>query len=111
MFACLLLISIAANAQEKEIRLWPNGAPGSLDDLKNNLTDLASRYRQDILVVEYSERKPEVNDIAFNLPGNKGTGTCIWEPLSTWEYFTGKDGSTNELIKIYDEVAKKYNIK
>ncbi|MES1226596.1 MAG: glycosyl hydrolase 53 family protein, partial [Bacteroidota bacterium] len=84
---------------------------GTLDDLKNNLTDLSVRYKQDIIVVEYTEHKREVNDIAFNLPDGKGKGTCIWEPLNTWEYFTGKDGKTNDLIKIYDEIAKKYNIK
>lgn len=84
---------------------------GTLDSLKNNLTDLAKRYKQDIIVVEYSEHKREVNDIVFNLPDNKGKGTCIWEPLNTWERFIDKDGTTNHLINIYDEIAKKYNIK
>lgn len=84
---------------------------GTLDSLKDNLSDLAKRYKQDIIVVEYTEHKVEVNDIAFNLPNNKGKGTCIWEPLSTWEYFVEKDGKTNKLINIYQKVAKKYNIK
>lgn len=84
---------------------------GTLDSLKDNLTDLAKRYKQDIIVVEYSEHKREVNDIVFNLPDNKGKGTCIWEPLNTWERFIDKDGKTNDLINIYDEIAKKYNIK
>ena len=84
---------------------------GTLDSLKDNLTDLAKRYQQDIIVVEYTEHKVEVNDIAFNLPNKKGKGTCIWEPLSTWEYFVEKDGSTNKLINLYQQIAKKYHTK
>ena len=84
---------------------------GTLDDLKNNLTDLAGRYKQDIIVVEYSEKKQEVNDITFNLPGNKGIGTCIWEPISWGETFFDKDGKTNDLIKVYPAVSQKYKIK
>jgi arabinogalactan endo-1,4-beta-galactosidase len=83
---------------------------GTLDDLKNNLADLSGRYKQDIIVVEYTEHKREVNDITFSLPGNKGKGTCIWEPLNTWEYFIDKDGKANDLINIYPEVAKKFKI-
>jgi arabinogalactan endo-1,4-beta-galactosidase len=84
---------------------------GTLDQLKSNLTDLATRYKQDVVVAEYTEHKKEVNDIEFNLPDNKGKGTFIWEPLSTWEFFVDKDGKTNDLINIYQEVAKKYDIK
>ena len=84
---------------------------GTLDSLKDNLTDLAKRYQQDIIVVEYTEHKTEVNDITFNLPDNKGKGTCIWEPLSTWEYFVEKNGKTNKLILIYDQLSKKYHTK
>ena len=81
---------------------------GSLDDLKNNLTSLAKSYKQDIIVVEYSQLKKEVNEIAFNLPGDKGKGTCIWEPLSTWESIFDKEGKSTELIKVYDEISKEY---
>ena len=84
---------------------------GTVDNLKDNLTDLAKRYQQDIIVVEYTEHKTEVNDITFNLPNNKGKGTCIWEPFSTWEYFVEKNGKTNKLILIYNQLAKKYHIK
>ena len=83
---------------------------GSLDDLKNNLTLLAKSYKQDIIVVEYSQLKKEVNDIAFNLPGDKGKGTCIWEPLSTWESIFDKEGKSKELINVYDEISKEYKI-
>lgn len=79
---------------------------GTLDDLKNNLTSMAKRYPQDIIVVEYSQLKNEVNKIAFDLPGGKGKGTCIWEPLNTWEKIFERDGKSNELINLYDEISK-----
>jgi beta-galactosidase len=81
---------------------------GTLDDLRDNLTDLIRRYNKDVIVVEYSQLKQEVNRIAFGLPGGKGKGTCIWEPLSTWEKVFDNDGKANELIKIYDELNRKY---
>ncbi len=84
---------------------------GTLDSLKNNLTDLAGRYKQDIIVVEYSEKKQEVNDIAFSIPGGKGKGSCIWEPISWGETFFDKDGKSNKLIEIYPGVSKKYKVK
>jgi len=81
---------------------------GTLDDLNYNLNDLIRRYSKNVNVVEYSHKKGEVNDIVFNLPGNKGTGTFIWEPLSTWESIFDKTGKSNELINIYDEINRKY---
>ncbi len=54
---------------------------GTLDDLKTNLTDLATRYRQGIVVVEYSAPDgPAINAILRSLPGGKGRGSFIWEP-------------------------------
>lgn len=54
---------------------------GTLDDLRTNLTNLASRYRQGIVVVEYSAPDgPAVNKIVRSLPGSKGRGSFIWEP-------------------------------
>ena len=81
---------------------------GTLDDLRDNLNDLIRRYGKDVIVVEYSHKKEEVNKIAFELPDGKGKGTCIWEPLSTWERIFGNDGKSNELIKVYDEIKNKY---
>jgi arabinogalactan endo-1,4-beta-galactosidase len=83
---------------------------GTLSDLKNNMLDLISRYKKDINLVEYSQKKVEVNDIVFNLPNGRGKGTCIWEPLSTWEQIFDKDGKSNDLIKTYDKIAGKYLI-
>ena len=79
---------------------------GTLDDLKNNLISMAKRYEQDIIVVEYSQLKKEVNKIAFDLSGGKGKGTCIWEPLSTWEKIFDDKGNSNEFINLYDEIRK-----
>jgi len=81
---------------------------GSLDDLKNNVTLLAKSYQQDIIIAEYSQLKKEVNNIAFNIPGDKGKGTCIWEPLSTWESIFDNEGKSKELINVYDEIRKEY---
>jgi arabinogalactan endo-1,4-beta-galactosidase len=83
---------------------------GTLDDLKNNLTDLAKRYQQEIVVVEYTAFKKEVNEIAFNIPDKKMRGTFIWEPLNTWEKIFEKDGKSNALIDIYSEISKKWII-
>ena len=83
---------------------------GTLDDLRDNLSDLVRRYGKDVIVVEYSALKNEVNKIAFELPGGKGKGTCIWEPLSTWEKVFDDKGRSNELIRLYDEISQKYKV-
>lgn len=81
---------------------------GTLDDLKNNLNDLAQRYAKDLIVVEYSQLKKEVNEIAFSVSNDKGKGTMIWEPLNTWERIFDEKGNSNELIMVYDEISKKF---
>lgn len=81
---------------------------GTLDDLRDNLDDLVRRYGKDVIVVEYSAKKEEVNKIAFEVRDGKGKGTCIWEPLSTWEKFFDDKGKANEFLKLYDEFSKKY---
>lgn len=81
---------------------------GTLDDLKANMTDLATRYKRQVMVAEYTQLKTEVNDIAFNLPDGKSLGTFIWEPLNTWEQVFDKDGKSNSYIDLYDGIAKKY---
>jgi beta-galactosidase len=81
---------------------------GTLDDLRNNLTRMATRYEQDIIVVEYSQMKHEVNEIVFNLPNEKGKGTVIWEPLMTWESIFDRQGKSNDLITVYDEINRKF---
>ncbi|MBS4044177.1 MAG: glycosyl hydrolase 53 family protein [Chitinophagaceae bacterium] len=81
---------------------------GTLSDLENNLNDLIRRYNKDVIVVEYSALKNEVNKIAFELPNKKGKGTCIWEPLNTWEKIFENDGKSNDLLLMYDEFSKMF---
>lgn len=81
---------------------------GTLSDLQNNLEDLVRRYGKDVIVVEYSALKEEVNKIAFEIPGGKGKGTCIWEPLNTWEKIFDDKGNANERILVYDELSKRF---
>ena len=83
---------------------------GTLDDLRDNLHDLVRRYNKDVIVVEYSALKEEVNKIAFELPNGKGKGTCIWEPLNTWEAVFDRDGKSNKYLAVYDELTKKFMV-
>ena len=83
---------------------WHN----TLADLDYNLDDLSRRYNKDVLVVEYSHVKKEVNELSFNVAGGRGKGSCIWEPLNTWEQFFDKNGKANNLLLIYDEISEKY---
>jgi len=80
----------------------------TLDDLNFNMRDLITRYQKDVNVVEYSAFKREVHDLVFNLPDNRGNGTCIWEPLNTWSRIFDRQGNSLEEINIYDEMSQKY---
>ncbi len=81
---------------------------GTLNDLRDNLNNLVQRYNKDVIVVEYSQLKKAVNKIAFDVQEGKGKGTCIWEPLSTWESVFDKDGKTNKLLLLYVEISKQF---
>ena len=81
---------------------------GTLDDLRDNLNDLVRRFDKDVIVVEYSALKNEVHKIAFELPNGKGKGTCIWEPLNTWESVFDREGNSNDFLKMYDEFKAQY---
>jgi arabinogalactan endo-1,4-beta-galactosidase len=84
---------------------------GTLEDLKNNMADLAKRYPQQVMVAEYSQLKREVNDISFNVPNGKAVGSFIWEPISSWEGIFDRQGKANDYLNVvYPEIAKKYNI-
>jgi arabinogalactan endo-1,4-beta-galactosidase/ribosomal protein L7/L12 len=83
---------------------------GTLDDLRANLTDLAGRYKQDIMVVEYSvPNVRQINDIVHGLPGGKGLGTFIWEPTK-WEgpALFDRKGNTKSEIDVYPRMAEDY---
>jgi len=81
---------------------------GTLDDLRDNMNDLLRRYDKDLILVEYSAKKEEVSKIVFELPDGRGKGTCIWEPLNTWESVFDREGKSNDFMKMYDEISKKY---
>jgi beta-galactosidase len=81
---------------------------GSLADLKYNVDDLARQYGKDIIVVEYTQYKREVNDIAFGVAGGRGKGSCIWEPLNTWEQIFEKNGKANSYLYLYDELGREF---
>jgi beta-galactosidase/arabinogalactan endo-1,4-beta-galactosidase len=83
---------------------------GTLDSLQQNLTDLNSRYKMDVVVAEYSQFKKQVNDIAFGLPGNKLKGTFIWEPLNWGEAVFDKDGHSNAYLDSFSVISKEYGI-
>jgi arabinogalactan endo-1,4-beta-galactosidase len=80
----------------------------TLEDLQYNLNDLARRYDKDVIVVEYSHLKKEVNDLAFDVYGGHGKGSAIWEPLNTWEAVFDRQGKSNELLQVYDDINKKF---
>ena len=124
--ACPILLHIALGGQNDESHFFldnmlERGVPfdviglsyypkwhGSLSDLKYNVNDLARQYRKDVIVVEYTQLKKEVNEIAFSVADGRGKGTCIWEPLSTWERIFEKDGKANDYLYVYDELSRKF---
>jgi beta-galactosidase len=81
---------------------------GTLADLKYNINNLAITYQKDIIVVEYSQHKEAVNEIAFTVAGGRGKGTCIWEPLNTWESIFDKEGNSNSYLMIYDAMSNRF---
>lgn len=81
---------------------------GTLSDLEYNVNDLARTYQKDVIVVEYTQLKAEVNKIAFSVPDGRGKGTCIWEPLNTWERIFDEQGRSNELLPLFDQISKEY---
>lgn len=81
---------------------------GTIDELQDNMNNLSRRYHKELVVVEYSAKKEEVNKVAFNVTDGKGKGAFIWEPLSTWESIFDKQGKANDLLKQYDTFSKQY---
>jgi beta-galactosidase len=81
---------------------------GTLADLKYNINNLSVTYQKDIIVVEYSQFKEAVNEIAFTVAGGRGKGTCIWEPLNTWESIFDKTGNSNSYLMVYDSVRNRF---
>jgi acetyl esterase/lipase len=82
---------------------------GTLDDLKGNLTDLATRYNKPIVVVEYQEHPKEVNEIVRDLPRGLGWGTFIWEATSDrWGGLFDRKGATTEKMEVFPAFFNDY---
>lgn len=78
---------------------------GTINDLENNLNDLAFRYNKPIVVVEYQHFAKEINEIVNRLPNNLGMGTFIWEPTSPrWGNLFDENGVTTDKMNIYKEL-------
>jgi arabinogalactan endo-1,4-beta-galactosidase len=88
---------------------------GTLDELEANLTDLASRYKKDVIVAEYAlPHLNEVNDIVHGIPDGKGLGTFYWEPTRggpDGPAIFERNGATKADIEVYTEIAKRYGNK
>lgn len=80
---------------------------GTPADLRSNLTDLATRYSQGIVVVEYSTPDQRiVNEIVRSLPGGKGLGTCIWEPTEPRHgHLFDAEGKALPALRDYRQIA------
>ena len=80
----------------------------TIDDLNRNMLDIIDRYQKDVNVVEYSAFKKAVNDVVFNLPNDRGNGTCIWEPLNTWSKIFDENGQALKELYYYDEIQQAF---
>lgn len=76
------------------------------------LERLATKYSElDFLVAEYSQEKRAVNDLVYNLPGERGLGTFIWEPTAWRETLFDRQGNqlvANDWMRLYDQMADEY---
>ncbi|MFD2164412.1 glycosyl hydrolase 53 family protein [Paradesertivirga mongoliensis] len=81
---------------------------GTPEDLKKNMAALSKKYNRQIMVAEYSQMKPLVNEIAFTVPGGKGIGSFIWEPLSWGEAVFDRTGKSNEYLHQFTPISEKY---
>lgn len=81
---------------------------GTPNDLKKNLTDVTKNHNVKIAVAEYAEVHEQVNDIVFNLPGEKGYGTFVWEPTRWHEKLFDDNGKANSRIDLYPKLSTRY---
>jgi beta-galactosidase len=122
----VLMLHVALGGQQEESRFFfdqmtARGVPydviglsyypkwhNTLSDLEYNLEELSKRYQKDVIIVEYSAMKPEVNKLGFSVPGTRGKGTCIWEPLNTWDKIFDQNGKANYKLRAYQDYRKAY---
>jgi arabinogalactan endo-1,4-beta-galactosidase len=65
----------------------PASAANTVSTWSSTFAGLAARFSElDLVAVEYGPMQREINDVVFNLPGQQGLGTFVWEPTrqGTW---------------------------
>jgi arabinogalactan endo-1,4-beta-galactosidase len=80
---------------------------GTPNDLKGRLIEITQNHDVQIAVAEYADNHEEVNNIVFNLPGDKGLGTFVWEP-TRWRETLFTNNRTNARIDIYPKLSQEY---
>lgn len=99
---------------------WLDGRPDytlSIDDLGNNLNDMAARYGKEVMVVEVGgeDSKPQntydmlraVQRKVLAVPGHKGLGVIYWEPQGarSWSHYElsawGEDGRPTKAMDAF----------
>ena len=79
---------------------------GSLYDFKNNITIMAKRLPQDIILVECCQIKKEVIILHSIYPETKEKEFVSARLKVLWGKIFEKDGKSNELINLFDEFSK-----
>ncbi len=99
---------------------WLKGKPDytlSIDDLGNNLNDMASRYGKEVMVVEVGGEDYKVQN-TYNMlvavqkkvksvPNGKGLGVVYWEPegARSWSHYAlsawGDDGKPTKALEAF----------
>jgi arabinogalactan endo-1,4-beta-galactosidase len=99
---------------------WLDGSPDytlSIDDLGNNLIDMAARYNKEVMVVEVGGEDTKIQNTYDMLvavqkkvnavPNNKGLGVFYWEPegARSWSHYGlsawGDDGKPNMALDAF----------
>lgn len=83
---------------------------GTMSDLRENLLDLAIRYKQPIVVVEYGGfggSVQDLNDLVRALPGGKGIGTFIFGGEGLVFDFGRKQ--QGDRLEVYRKIARDYS--
>jgi arabinogalactan endo-1,4-beta-galactosidase len=99
---------------------WLEGKPDyteSIDDLGNNLKDMANRYGKEVMVVEVGGEDDKVQNTydmlkaviakVKEVPNNKGLGVFYWEPQGarSWSHYPlsawGDDGKPTKVLEAF----------
>jgi arabinogalactan endo-1,4-beta-galactosidase len=68
----------------------PASAANTKTDWANTFGGLATKFPTlQFVAAEYGPLQREINDVVFNLPGNRGLGTFNWEPTQNGDWNTG----------------------